>query len=382
MADEKQLERLRAGAEVWNKWREENPRIKIDLRGAHLIGAHLSGVHLSEADLRGADLYAASLPFAVLREADLGAAILMGTDLSGASLGEADLSFTNSLGVFLKGADLSGARLYAANLHGVNLRGADLSKANLDRTNLSGSDLHEANLAGSALVETTIAGIDLSKTHGLENVIHQGPSHIGTDTLQLSKGEISEVFLRGCGLSDWEIESAKLYKPDISNEEINNIIYRIFDLRARQAVQVSPLFISYSHADGEFVDKVGERLTELGVRYWRDVHDAKAGRLEKQIDYAMRQNPTVLLVLSKNSIDSDWVEHEARLARTLEKDLKRDVLCPVALDDSWKSSHWPQRLMEQIMEYNILDYSGWKDDGQFEQVFGKLIAGLDMFYKK
>ena len=190
------------------------------------------------------------------------------------------------------------------------------------------------------------------------------------------------MFLRGCGLSDWEIESAKLYKPDISNEEINNIIYRIFDLRARQAVQVSPLFISYSHADGEFVDKVGERLTELGVRYWRDVHDAKAGRLEKQIDYAMRQNPTVLLVLSKNSIDSDWVEHEARLARTLEKDLKRDVLCPVALDDSWKSSHWPQRLMEQIMEYNILDYSGWKDDGQFEQVFGKLIAGLDMFYKK
>ena len=31
------------------------------------------------------------------------------------------------------------------------------------------------------------------------------------------------------------------------------------------------------------------------------------------------------------------------------------------------------RLMEQIMEYNILDYSKWNDDKAFGQVFNKII---------
>ena len=103
--------------------------------------------------------------------------------------------------------------------------------------------------------------------------------------------------------------------------------------------------------------------------------------MEKQIDRAMRLNPTVLLILSEHAIKSDWVEHEVRTARELEKDMGRDVLCPVALDDTWKSSHWPKRIMEQVMEYNILDFSAWKDDSKFGSTFNKLIGGLELFYK-
>ena len=51
--------------------------------------------------------------------------------------------------------------------------------------------------------------------------------------------------------------------------------------------------------------------------------------MEKQIDRAIEKNPTVLLVLSENSLSSDWVEHEVRTARGLEKEMRRDVLCPV-----------------------------------------------------
>ena len=91
-------------------------------------------------------------------------------------------------------------------------------------------------------------------------------------------------------------------------------------------------------------------LNQQGIRFWRDIHHATSGRLERQIDRAIRLNPTVLLVLSKHSVESDWVQHEARLARKLEIETKRDVLCPVALDDSWKNYHWPERLREQIME--------------------------------
>ncbi len=148
----------------------------------------------------------------------------------------------------------------------------------------------------------------------------------------------------------------------MTNDEIAKIQYRIYDLRATQAIQISPLFISYSHQDKSFVDKMDNALTKKGVRFWRDIHDATAGRLETQIDRAIRQNPTVLLVLSKSSIKSDWVEHEVRAACDLEKELGRDALCPIALDDSWKSSPWPKRVMEQVMESNILDFSKWEND--------------------
>ena len=356
MANEEQLELLKQGTKVWNKWREENPETAVDLNSADLGEAYLNGANLSRADLRRA-----SLIRAVLTVADLS-----GTDLNNANL---------------NGANLNGAHLGAADLSGADLSGANLSEAKLFNTDLSGAYLREADFSSTVLAGTNFTRIDLSKTNGLESTKHSFSSNVSTNTLQLSEGEISEVFLRGCGLSDWEIESAKLYKPGLSNQEINNIIYKIFDLRANQSIQISPLFISYSHADTPFVEKLEICLIEKGIRFWRDIHDATAGRLEMQIDHAMRQNPTVILVLSEDSTSSDWVEHEARLARELGKELNRDVLCPIALDDSWKSARWPARLMEQIMEYNILDYSNWEDDKSFEQVFNKMINGLDMFYK-
>ena len=149
-----------------------------------------------------------------------------------------------------------------------------------------------------------------------------------------------------------------------------------------EPTQGASLFISYSRTDSAFVDKLEAALNEKGIRFWRDIHDATSGRLERQVERAMRQNPTVLLVLSANSIQSDWVEHEVREARGLEKELGRDVLCPVALDDGWKRSPWPQRVMEQVMEYNILDFSQWEDESAFQRMFARLLGGLELFYKE
>jgi len=53
----------------------------------------------------------------------------------------------------------------------------------------------------------------------------------------------------------------------------------------------------------------------------------------------------------------------------------------LARDDSWKDCDWPERLREQIMEYNILDFSEWRDEDSFRRMFGRLLDGLDLFYK-
>jgi uncharacterized protein YjbI with pentapeptide repeats len=431
MASKEQLSILKQGVEVWNDWRAKNLYVYADfneadlngtdLRGVDLRLAHLRRANLVRADLRGADLSGADLSDADFWEANLSEANLTKTKLNGASLGnafarEANLSQSNLLAANLRntnlmhanisdanlmlanlgGADLSGANLSKTNLTkarlaGINLRRADLSRARLTRTNLTKSNLMEAEFIGTDLIETNIAeaklgatvfaNSDLSQTIGLESVDHRGPSHISMDTFILSKGRLPDVFLRGCGLSDADMEYAKLSNPELGMEELKKILYKIHALRTAQTMQISPLFVSYSQANSQFVDKIGGKLAERGIRYWRDIHELKAGQMEKPVDGAVRQNPTVLLVLSKDSLSSDWVEHEVRTAKGLEQETGRHILCPVALDDSWKDGRWPKRIMEQIAEYNILDFSGWKDRTHFEEMFRKLIETLELFHK-
>jgi uncharacterized protein YjbI with pentapeptide repeats len=411
MANPEHLETLRQGAEVWNNWRSKHIGVQPDLSSADLLGADLSGAYLRGACFNSADLRRTTLRRARLSDANLSGALLVGaalngTDLRDAVLREADLTGAYLSDVDLRGADIGGAllcgailrdanlssaelpkadlgsaNLLNADLRGVNLHGANLSKANIELANFDGANLSEADVSYVSAGGTVFGSADLRQVKGLESIVHRRPSEVSVNTIFRAEGQIPEVFLRGCGLSDWQIESAKLNQPDLSTAEIINILYRVHDLRAHQAIQISPLFISYNHTDSPFVDEMEKNLNAKGIRFWRDVHHAVAGRLERQIDRAIRHNPTVLLILSENSVQSDWVEHEARLARKLEIETKRDVLCPVALDDSWKACDWPERLREQIMEYNILDFSGWRDKDNFRRAFTRLLDGLDLFYQ-
>lgn len=431
MANKEQLSILKQGVEAWNGWRAKNIYVYADFNEADLNGVDLSGADLriahlrranlfradlSGADLSGADLSDADLREANLREADLTKANLNGASLNGAFVSEANLRQANLLaaslrnanfsyanirdanlmvanldGADLSGADLSKTNLTKAHLSGISLRRADLSGARLTRTDLTSSNLVGARFVGSDLIGTNFSGArvgntvfvnsDLSEAIGLESLDHRGPSHISIDTFVLSEGKIPEAFLRGCGLSDADIEYAKLSNPGLVMEEINRILSKIHDLHAAQALQISPLFISYSHANSQFVDRLGIKLAQKGIRYWRDMHETKAGRMERQIDRAIHQNPRVLLILSEHSIKSDWAEHEVNEAKKLEKEIGRAVLCPVALDDSWKDSRGPKRIMEQIMEQDILDFSAWRQDGKFGDMFRKLIDGLELFHK-
>ncbi len=94
MANAKQLARLKQGTEVWNKWREENPRSIFDLSNAIFY----------QADLRGADL----------RRTNLSQATLVRSDLSGANLNSASLYQANLSGAYLGSASLNEANLKRA----------------------------------------------------------------------------------------------------------------------------------------------------------------------------------------------------------------------------------------------------------------------------
>ena len=360
MANPEHVEILKQGVDVWNKWRKENSKIAPDFARTRMVDMDLSAVNLSESDFTDANLYGTNL---------------QKSNLAGAIFDNANLSDTH-----LQYADLRRASLFNTDLIGANLDAANLTGARLRFTTFNKTMLNGADFKNVQLLETNFTNTDLSSVVNLINCEFLAPCNLDLRTIRNS-GPLPVEFLHGVGTSDYEIEFYKLQQGGLTNAEINDIIYKIYDLRAHQSIQISPLFISYNHSDAAFVDEVGGKLTEKGVRFWRDVYHSTSGNLEKQVDHAMRLNDTVLLVLSKESTDSDWVEYEVTKARKLEKEKRKDVLCPVALDDSWKTCNWSERLRLQIEKYSILDFSQWQNEDVFNRQFSRLVDGLNIYYK-
>ncbi len=71
------------------------------------------------------------------------------------------------------------------------------------------------------------------------------------------------------------------------------------------------IFVSYSQKDIKFVKKVSETLSEKGYDVWYDIENIGGGVVwAKEIQKAIRDAELFLLIVSPNSIESDWVQKE------------------------------------------------------------------------
>ena len=363
MADPMLLDILRQGSEVWNSWREQQPvDLWIDLSGAVLKGSNLSESNLSMADLSMADLRDAGLYETNLYKANLHEAILRGAHLRGASMYEAnlikaDLDEANLRGADLheadlREADLSEARLTGANLHKADLRWADLTRADLSRTDLGGADLTFAQFFA-----TIVANTDLCQTRGLAQINHQGPSNLTLHSIQLPQDGSAIHFLRGAGVPDEWID----------------------DYRAHMMhpIQYHSCFISYVHQDDALAKRLHSDLQSKGVGCWFAPHDMHIGdKIRSRIDEAIHLQDKLLLILSKHSVASDWVEHEVETALAREHRDKRAILFPIRLDDTIlerEHTGWPALVQN---ERHIGDFSGWKEHDRYQTAFDRLIHDL------
>jgi TIR domain-containing protein/pentapeptide repeat protein len=349
MANEEHLARLKEGMLAWNQWRKGNREVIPDLSMANLTGARLTGVDLSRVDLSRANLFGAHLT---------------DTDLTDADLTDVDLTVAHLSGAHLTKADFTDANLTRAHLTGTDLTDADLTRAHLSRVDLTGARLSGAHLSRARIGWTTLGGIDLSVVHGLDTIIHEGPSTIGIDTLFRSHGNIPEVFLRGAGV------------PDDFITYIKSLVGRPFEYYS--------CFISYSSKDQEFASRLHADLQSNGVRCWFAPHDVQGGRkLHEQIDDAIHVHEQLLLILSAHSMNSEWVKTEIAKARQREVREKRQVLFPVRLVSYEAIREWKcfdadtgKDSAREIREYFIPDFSNWKNPDAYQAAFRRLLRDL------
>jgi hypothetical protein len=285
--------------------------------------------------------------------------------LSGADFTGLDLSRANFSRARLGEANLSGAMLYETNLTSAGLRGADLTGADLTAANLNEAYLAMTDLSGAIVAWTTFGNNDLSRALGLETVVHRGPSTIGIDTLYRSDGKIPETFLRGAGVPE-------------------DFITFLPSLVMGRAIEFYSCFISYSHKDEDFSRRLHSRMTNENLRVWYAPEDMQGGKkLHDQIFLAIRVYDKLLLVLSENSIRSEWVITEIRSARKVEREENRRKLFPIRLVDLDTICKWEcfdadsgKDLAVELREFYIPDFSNWKDYDAFEAEFAKLLRAL------
>lgn len=319
---------VRGGFRSIAAWRDENPDSKLNLRGAMLRRADLS-----RANLSGADLCGANLEWADLRWADL-----VGTDMSGCSMDHADL--------------------HKADLGHASLAGATLRLTNLEDANLQSADVGRAVFAHTKLVNTNLA-----RARRMSGASHRAPSSIDADTLNNS-GHISKTFLRGCGLSDAAIGAA--YADDV----------RSLSTALEAPGLYYSCFISYSSQDGAFARQLYKDLQASGVRCWFDKKDMLIGeKILDSIHQAIRKHEKLLVILSKHSVSSGWVEDEVTKAYEEERDRGQTVVFPVRIDDDILDTEkaWAEKIRASR---NIGDFCNWRSKEGYKGALIRLLSSL------
>jgi uncharacterized protein YjbI with pentapeptide repeats len=395
MANPEHLAILAQGVEAWNEWRDDNPQVEPDLsradlnrievarvnlvsanlRGANLRGADLSRAKLKGAYLNDADLSLADLSHVRMTQANLNRAYLRGAhlnraDLSHAKISEARLNYAYLGDADLRDADMRSADLNRAYLNNANLSGAYLGDADLSRVDLGWADLTRTHLTKATIGWTVFANNDLSSVIGLERVHHKGPSTIGIDTIFRSDGNIPESFLRGAGVPDNFITYARSL--------------------VGSAVNFYSCFISYSTKDEEFARRLYSRMRDDHLRVWFAPEDIKAGlKIHEQLEQAIQMHDRLLVVLSENSLQSEWVMTEIRNARQVELRENRRKLFPIRLVDfdairKWKcfDADSGKDLAIEVREYFIPDFSNWKDHDSFEKAVIRLLRDLNAYEER
>jgi len=83
---------------------------------------------------------------------------------------------------------------------------------------------------------------------------------------------------------------------------------------------MTQVFISYSRKDLAFVEHLAEDLQAAGLEVWYDLSGLEGGtRWGKEIQSAIQNSQIFVVVLSPNSIDSEWVEKEFMYANSLKR---------------------------------------------------------------
>jgi uncharacterized protein YjbI with pentapeptide repeats len=320
MANPEHVAKLKEGAGAWNDWRrwsDEKP--------------DLSEVTLEDFSLKGYDLVSANFS---------------GADLS-------DVGFENTLcdGCSFENASIVNGTFINAELTTCNFRNALIADCTFNACTFDQSDLTDADLSWNTFVDLSlqsVLGLDAIDENSFTN-------SIGIDTF-FKSGGLPESFLRKSGVPDEFIQYASSL--------------------VGKAIEYYSCFLSYSSKDDDFTRRLYNDLLGKKVRTWFAPEDLKIGeKFRSRIDESIRIHDKLVIILSANSANSDWVETEVESALEREQKEGKDVLFPIAIDEEGFTSNQPWAA-DIRRKRHIGDFRKWKSHDDYTAAFDRLVRDL------
>ncbi len=125
---------------------------------------------------------------------------------------------------------------------------------------------------------------------------------------------------------------------------------------------MSGVFISYSREDFRFVEKLEKELQQQDIDVWVDKRRIDPGeRVSNKLDAAILEHDYFAVVLSPESIRSEWVQKEIGAALSIEANINRRKsdfvkIIPLMLREV--------QLPDSIRDKNYIDF---RDENQFSE---------------
>lgn len=95
------------------------------------------------------------------------------------------------------------------------------------------------------------------------------------------------------------------------------------------------IFISYSYNDKSFVNWLVERLAREDISVWYDTNEINVGdSLTKKIEEGIKSSSFIIIVLSKSSVKSKWVNYEFNTALVYSAQRQGVKILPVLMEDT------------------------------------------------
>jgi hypothetical protein len=253
------------------------------------------------------------------------------------------------LQIMLQGADAWNAWRRAnpgskPDLTGASLRGRQLGNLRLASVDLSLSTLKKANLRGSDFWHTVLNLADLSGAN-------------------LSRSTFGRAHLHATNLSGTELCGTRFIASDLSGADLSH------------ALQFT-CFISHSSMDRVFCEKVYGDLQANGVRCWYFSEEFSIGRqIWQQLNQTHHVYDKLLVICSKNSMQSAPVISEIERALDIESNESRNVLFCVTRDD-YMLNDWSHPRKEEVQKAVVSDFRHWERPESYERGLDKLLTAL------
>jgi len=256
-------------------------------------------------------------------------------------------------------------------------------------------DIRLARLVGKQLIDVDSFDKADRRDESYFNVINQQIEECkhASDIVISNEDDVSGNQAQDFGISIYE-NYVKLIENNLTGKRYPEVFLRKAGISQTLIDQIPTVvgqlskyyscFISYSHADKSFAQKLYETLNNRGIRCWLDEHQILPGdEIYQAVDSGINRWDKVLLCCSKSSLTSWWVDNEISTAFSKEQHLMKKqgrkilVLIPLNLDGFLFDNECENTKAHQIKERLAADFSGWEnDESKFEEQLNKVVKSL------